>query len=115
MENRQFSSILKIMSWNINGINNTEGAKSKDNDFLNILRNIQNNPKTSQRNLAKRIGLSLGKLNYCLNALRAKGLVKLKNFSSSFITSIISPLTKGLDILVIPVGSRLLPPPFNAL
>ena len=56
---------------------------NKDNDFLNILRNIQNNPKTSQRNLAKKIGLSLGKLNYCLNALKQKGLVKAKNFKDN--------------------------------
>ena len=56
---------------------------NKDNDFLNILRNIQNNPKTSQRSLAKRIGLSLGKLNYCLNALKQKGLVKAKNFKTT--------------------------------
>ena len=56
---------------------------NKDNDFLNILRNIQNNPNTSQRNLAKRIGLSLGKLNYCLNALKQKGLVKAKNFKDN--------------------------------
>ena len=56
---------------------------TKANDFLNILRNIQNNPKTSQRSLAKRIGLSLGKLNYCLNALKQKGLVKAKNFKDN--------------------------------
>ena len=56
---------------------------NKDNDFLNILRNIQNNPNTSQRNLAKRIGLSLGKLNYCLKALKQKGLVKAKNFKDN--------------------------------
>ena len=53
---------------------------NKDNDFLNILRNIQNNPNSSQRSLAKNIGLSLGKINYCLNALKQKGLIKAKNF-----------------------------------
>ena len=37
--------------------------------ILNILRNIANNPELSQRNMAKKVGLSLGKLNYCLKAL----------------------------------------------
>ena len=56
---------------------------NKDNDFLNILRNIQNNPNSSQRSLAKNIGLSLGKINYCLNALKQKGLIKAKNFKNN--------------------------------
>ena len=53
---------------------------NKNSDLLNILRNIANNPESSQRSLAKKIGLSLGKLNYCLKSLQKKGLIKLKNF-----------------------------------
>ena len=56
---------------------------NKNDDFLNILRNIANNPGSSQRSLAKNIGLSLGKLNYCLRALKQKGLVKAKNFKNN--------------------------------
>jgi len=56
---------------------------NKNNDFLNILRNIANHPESSQRSLAKNIGLSLGKLNYCLKALKQKGLVKAKNFKNN--------------------------------
>ena len=56
---------------------------NKNNDFLNILRNIANNPELSQRNMAKKVGLSLGKLNYCLKALKQKGLVKAKNFKNN--------------------------------
>lgn len=52
-------------------------------DFFNVLRNIANNPETSQRGLAKNIGFSLGKLNYCLKALKQKGLIKVKNFKSN--------------------------------
>ena len=37
-------------------------------------------PESSQRELAKELGFSLGKLNYCLKALQKKGLVKLTNF-----------------------------------
>jgi EPS-associated MarR family transcriptional regulator len=57
---------------------------SKDQkEILDILRQIYNNPKFSQREGAKKIGLSLGKLNYCLNALKKKGLVKMKNFKKN--------------------------------
>ena len=48
-------------------------------DEFNTLRQIQNEPESSQRKLAKNLGFSLGKLNYCLNALKAKGFIKLKN------------------------------------
>ena len=49
-------------------------------DHFNVLRKIDNNPKTTQRVLAKKLGFSLGKLNYCLNSLKDKGLVKIENF-----------------------------------
>ena len=53
----------------------------KDNqDHLNVLRSIQKKPESSQRELAKNLGFSLGKLNYCLKALQDKGLVKIQNF-----------------------------------
>ena len=48
-----------------------------------ILRSVNNNPKSSQRKLANDLGFSLGKLNYCLNALKAKGLIKMKNFEKN--------------------------------
>ena len=41
------------------------------------------NPDASQRSLARNIGFSLGKLNYCLKALKQKGLVKVKNFKNN--------------------------------
>tara|TARA_Y100000591_G_C21751579_1_gene655020 strand:+ start:144 stop:446 length:303 start_codon:yes stop_codon:yes gene_type:complete len=49
-------------------------------DYLNLLRKIEKRPKSSQRELASELGFSLGKLNYCLLALRKKGLIKLNNF-----------------------------------
>ena len=49
-------------------------------DHFEILRKIQKKPKASQRELANELGFSLGKLNYCLKALKKKGLVKIKNF-----------------------------------
>ena len=52
-------------------------------DHLNLLRKIKNKPKSSQRQLAKDLGFSLGKLNYCLNALKQKGLIKIHNFTKN--------------------------------
>ena len=49
-------------------------------DYFNILRKIQKKPNSSQRELAKELGFSLGKLNYCLKGLQNKGLIKIKNF-----------------------------------
>ena len=54
-----------------------------DNDNLNILRKIYKNPKQNQRKLANQLGLSLGKLNYCIKKLREKGLIKINNFRTS--------------------------------
>jgi EPS-associated MarR family transcriptional regulator len=49
-------------------------------DHFNILREIKKNPKYTQRELAEELGFSLGKLNYCLKALKTKGFVKIENF-----------------------------------
>jgi len=49
-------------------------------DNLQILRKIHKQPETSQRELAKELKFSLGKLNYCLKALNQKGLIKINNF-----------------------------------
>ena len=51
-------------------------------DRLEVLRKIQKNPDLTQRELAKDLGFSLGKLNYCLKALIQKGMVKINNFRS---------------------------------
>ena len=50
---------------------------------LEILRKIESSNNQSQRSLAKELGFSLGKLNYCLNALKEKGFIKIKNFSKN--------------------------------
>ena len=52
-------------------------------DYLNILRKLDNKPNSSQRKLANELGFSLGKLNYCIDALKAKGLIKIKNFKNN--------------------------------
>lgn len=48
-----------------------------------IMRLLQRNPEMSQRVLSKELGISLGAVNYCLNALVEKGQLKIRNFRSS--------------------------------
>ena len=48
-----------------------------EQDHFEVLRRIQKKPQSSQRELAEQLGFSLGKLNYCLQQLKKKGLVKL--------------------------------------
>ncbi len=54
-----------------------------EQDHFNVLRKIQKNPDSTQRELAYELGFSLGKLNYCLTALKNKGLVKINNFKKN--------------------------------
>ena len=58
-------------------------AMKENQDYLNLLRKIKKKPNFSQRELANELGFSLGKLNYCLNSLRLKGLVKINNFKNN--------------------------------
>ena len=51
-------------------------------DQFNILRKI-NSDKVTQREMASTLGFSLGKLNYCIKALKKKGLIKINNFSKN--------------------------------
>ena len=50
---------------------------------LKVLRHLENDPEITQRELAKKLGISLGKANYCLKALIDKGLIKAGNFKNS--------------------------------
>ena len=52
-------------------------------DHFNVLKKINRKPETTQRELAEELGFSLGKLNYCLKALKTKGLIKIKNFEKN--------------------------------
>jgi len=55
----------------------------EDQDHFEILRKIQKKPNSTQRELAEGLGFSLGKLNYCLKALKNKGLIKISNFKKN--------------------------------
>ena len=57
--------------------------KIKDEEHFNLIRKISKNSNLSQRDLAGELGISLGKVNYCLKSLKKKGIVKIKNFQKS--------------------------------
>ena len=74
--------------------------KLKDEQDHFEVEKIQKKPKASQRELAEDLGFSLGKLNYCLKALKKKGLIKLRNFQKqknkiSYLQYIVTP--KGIS------------------
>lgn len=55
----------------------------RDEDRYKLLKILEAHPEASQRELANELGVSLGKVNYCLSALVDKGLVKVRNFTNS--------------------------------
>jgi len=54
-----------------------------DNTRYRLLKLLEANPELSQRQLAGELGVSVGKINFCLRALLQKGLVKVRNFRDS--------------------------------
>jgi EPS-associated MarR family transcriptional regulator len=55
---------------------------SDENRYL-LLRHLEQSPEASQRELARHLGISVGKVNYCLHALIERGLLKVRNFRNS--------------------------------
>ena len=51
-------------------------------DQFNVMRSIQKKSELTQRELAQKLDLSLGKINYCLTALKKKGYIKIINFNN---------------------------------
>lgn len=58
-------------------------AKLQEDTYFRVMRLLQENPDLTQRELAHKLGVSVGGLNYCLKALMEKGLVKMQNFHQS--------------------------------
>ena len=51
--------------------------------LLDLLRKLESNPEYTQRELSKEMGVSLGKVNYCIRKLTEKGLIKITNFKQN--------------------------------
>ncbi len=58
-------------------------TQTQEDTYFRALRVLHNNPDLTQRELAQKLGVSVGSLNYCLKALIEKGLIKMQNFSQS--------------------------------
>jgi EPS-associated MarR family transcriptional regulator len=58
-------------------------ANLQEDTYFRVMRILQENPDVTQRELAEKLGISVGGLNYCLKALTEKGWVKMKNFANS--------------------------------
>ncbi|MAG79416.1 MULTISPECIES: MarR family EPS-associated transcriptional regulator [unclassified Limnobacter] len=58
-------------------------AKLQEDTYYRVMRLLDENPDLTQRELAEKLGVSVGGLNYCLKALTEKGLVKMQNFANS--------------------------------
>lgn len=56
---------------------------NQENIRFKVLRLLQENPKMSQRQMSDELGVSLGKINYCVRALIEKGFIKVQNFRNS--------------------------------
>ena len=54
-----------------------------ETDNFNVLRKLDKEPSITQRELSSKLGISLGKINYCLKELRKKGLIKISNFKKN--------------------------------
>ena len=57
--------------------------RPNEDAHFRMMRLIEARPDISQRELSRELGLSLGAVNYCLNALIEKGHVKMRNFRAS--------------------------------
>jgi len=58
-------------------------SKIQEDTNYRVMRLLEQNPDLTQRELAERLGVSVGGLNYCLKALIDNGLVKMQNFATS--------------------------------
>lgn len=58
-------------------------AKLQEDTYFRIMHILQENSDLTQRELAEKLGISVGGLNYCLKALIQKGWVKMRSFANS--------------------------------
>ncbi len=58
-------------------------SKTGTEESLILLRTISDNPRITQRELSSKLGLSLGKINFLMKSLIAKGFIKANNFKNS--------------------------------
>ena len=80
---KKLNCFFTVQCLNVINVQTLNRNMKDDQDYLNLLRQIKKKPEASQRELADELGFSLGKLNYCLKALKTKGLIKIRNFKKN--------------------------------
>ena len=81
LKTKKISFTVQLL--NCINVQRLNGFMDDNQDHLNVLRKINTKPESTQRELAEELGFSLGKLNYCLKALKNKGLIKINNFRNN--------------------------------
>ncbi len=61
----------------------SRNARTQEDTDFRVMHLLEGNPDITQRELAERLGVSVGRLNYCLKALMSRGWVKMQNFTNS--------------------------------
>jgi MarR family transcriptional regulator, temperature-dependent positive regulator of motility len=74
---------LYVQTLNRPSFPNSRHMPVADSSILLVLRLLDASPRLTQRQMASEMGVSLGKTNYCMRALIAKGFVKVQNFRNS--------------------------------
>lgn len=60
-----------------------EKTNLEKEEVLQVLREINSDPETTQRDLSVKLGISLGKVNFIMKALISRGFIKVDNFKKS--------------------------------
>lgn len=63
-------------------VEQTSLSKNEEIRFL-VMRTVEDHPYVTQRELSSKLGVSVGRINYCLKALGEKGWIKIENFRTS--------------------------------
>lgn len=83
MVNQDFSCIVEWKVGKLRSIVERSKKMLTDEYRYKILKILESNPEISQRDMARALGVSLGRVNFCLKALIEKGLLKAANFRNS--------------------------------
>lgn len=77
-----FRSSVRMCS-NLEHMNNHKNDVLNQEKILYVIKELEQNPQITQRHLAQKLGMSLGKINFLINALIDKGIIEAKNFKNA--------------------------------
>jgi EPS-associated MarR family transcriptional regulator len=74
---------VRVVQRNLVNLMTSRQTKIQEDTYFRVMRILTENPDLTQRELAEKLGVSVGGLNYCLKALIGKGWIKVQNFAHS--------------------------------